>query len=147
MNFMVLLLGLFIIGVGELNIWIGKYIFVDKVERNYKEKGKYGTFKVKYISYVTNHHMDRPDSLNSYPTGELYDEHGKLLTNDYAMNNCSADVGETIDIEYYENTGRFKFDRFNARQIGYKEPSKFMNGLMIFFLILGLIITIPISIF
>lgn len=145
MNFIVLLLGLFITGVIELNIYIGKYIFVDKIERNYKEKGKYGTFKVKYISYSTNSHMDGYDSQNSYPTGELYDEHGKLLDNNYAMSNCNVDVGKTIDIEYYENTGRF--NKYRARPIGYKEPSKFMNGLMIFFLILGLVITIPISIF
>lgn len=143
MNIIVLLAGFFIIGIIELNIWIGKYIFVDKVERNYKEKGKRGTFKVESISYGS----DNGDTTiqREHPTGRLYDEYGNCLEPNYMISNCNANVGEIINVEYYETNN--KFWKYNARPFGYKEPRKLMNGLIVFFLILGLAITIPISIF
>lgn len=50
MNIVVLLIGLLITAFIILNVWLSKYIFVDRVEKRFKENAKQGIAKVKYYS-------------------------------------------------------------------------------------------------
>ena len=140
MNVIVLLTGFLITGIIEFNVWLGKYIFVDSVEKKYKEKGKRGTFTVTNLNYD----RDTGDRMiSAHRIGDLYDEYGNLLQQNSTISNCGANIGDICSVEYYE----FEFGKYKARVSGYREPCKLMNGLMLFFLILGLVIIIPISIF
>lgn len=141
MNINVLLIGFLITSIFVLNTWIGKYIFFTKIDRAFKKNAKQGTAKVLYHT-IRNNSYDSFRQKNSKDAFvELYDENGNSLGKPYYIP-ILKEIGSIINVEYIES----KIMKYKIRPIGYKDNTgNVSNILIIMFIILGLVITIPLA--